>query len=111
MGTRHNALRVQHTALLWFACSSSSAAGVGIQQSFGLAIMTFTLSVKAFLVPLQFVQLQSSEKMQALQPTIKEINSKFGSNKEAASAATSRLYSTAKVNPFLGCLPALVQVR
>lgn len=61
-------------------------------------------------MPLQFVQLQSSEKMQALAPTVKEINAKFGQNKAAATAATNRLYSTTKVNPLIGCLPALVQV-
>ncbi|CAM9555050.1 unnamed protein product [Discosporangium mesarthrocarpum] len=83
--------------------------GIGIEQSFGLAIITFTLSVKTLLVPLQFIQLQSSERMQALQPTIKEINKKFGANKESAQAATSRLYESAKVNPLIGCLPALVQ--
>ncbi|CAM9224169.1 unnamed protein product [Ascophyllum nodosum] len=47
--------------------------------------------------------------MQSLQPTVKKINEKFGQNKEAASAATSRLYSTTKVNPLIGCLPALLQ--
>lgn len=73
--------------------------------------MTFTLGVKALLVPLQFIQLESSEKMAVLQPTVKEINEKFGQNKEAASMATNRLYSTTKVNPLIGCLPALLQVR
>lgn len=86
-------------------------AGIGIEQSFGLAIVTFTLGVKTLLVPLQAIQLQSSEKMQVLQPTVKEINAKFGQNKEAATAATNRLYAETKVNPLIGCLPALLQVR
>ncbi|CAM9703488.1 unnamed protein product [Ectocarpus sp. 4 AP-2014] len=83
--------------------------GIGIEQSFGLAIVTFTLGVKTLLVPLQAIQLQSSEKMQVLQPTVKEINAKFGQNKEAATAATNRLYAETKVNPLIGCLPALLQ--
>lgn len=85
--------------------------GIGIEQSFGLAIVTFTLTVKAFLVPLQVIQLESTEKMQSLAPTVKEINDKFGANKEAATAATNRLYSSTKVNPLIGCLPALLQVQ
>ena len=84
---------------------------MGIEQSFGLAIVSFTLAVKTLLVPLQVIQLQSSEKTQALAPTVKEINAKFGQNKEAATAATNRLYSETKVNPLIGCLPALLQVR
>lgn len=56
------------------------------------------------------VQLQSTEKMQVLAPTVKEINAKFGQNKEAATAATNRLYKETKVNPLIGCLPALLQV-
>lgn len=83
--------------------------GIGIEQSFGLAIVSFTLAVKTLLVPLQVIQLQSTEKTQALAPTVKEINAKFGQNKEAATAATNRLYSATKVNPLIGCLPALLQ--
>lgn len=59
---------------------------------------------------LQVIQLQSTEKMQALAPTVKEINEKFGQNKEAATAATNRLYKETNVNPLIGCLPALLQV-
>ncbi|CAN0296570.1 unnamed protein product, partial [Hapterophycus canaliculatus] len=84
--------------------------GIGIEQSFGLAIVSFTLAVKTLLVPLQVVQLQSTERMQALAPTVKEINAKFGQNKEAATAATNRLYKETQVNPLIGCLPALLQV-
>eukprot|EP00903_Cladosiphon_okamuranus_P020597 g18907.t1 len=83
--------------------------GMGIEQSFGLAIVSFTLMVKALLVPLQVIQLQSTERMQALAPTVKEINAKFGQNKEAATAATNRLYKETNVNPLIGCLPALLQ--
>lgn len=59
---------------------------------------------------LQVVQLQSTERMQSLAPTVKEINAKFGQNKEAATAATNRLYKETNVNPLIGCLPALLQV-
>lgn len=59
---------------------------------------------------IQVVQLQSTEKMQVLAPTVKEINAKFGQNKEAATAATNRLYKETNVNPLIGCLPALLQV-
>ncbi|CAN0008776.1 unnamed protein product, partial [Choristocarpus tenellus] len=45
-----------------------------------------------------------------LQPTVQEINKKFGANKDAAREVTNRLYETTKVNPLFGCLPALVQV-
>lgn len=59
---------------------------------------------------LQVIQLQSTERMQVLAPTVKEINAKFGQNKEAATAATNRLYKETNVNPLIGCLPALLQV-
>ncbi|CAM9629760.1 unnamed protein product [Phaeothamnion confervicola] len=83
---------------------------MGITNSFGLSVVTFTVAVKALLFPLNFLQLQSSDKMQRLQPTIKEIQKRYGRNKKAQQAVTSKLYEGTKVNPLAGCLPSFAQI-
>ena len=46
-------------------------------QNYGLAIILFTIIIKAVLMPLTFKQLKSSAQMQELQPKIKELQVKY----------------------------------
>ncbi len=45
--------------------------------------------------------------MQALQPRIKELQTKYKNKPEELQLETARLYKTAGVNPLAGCLPTL----
>ena len=48
--------------------------------------------------------------MQELAPRIKEIQKKYGSDRQRASQETMALYQAHGVNPLSGCLPMLIQI-
>jgi len=76
--------------------------------SYGLAIIAFTLLLRAVTLPLTMKQIQSSKKMQTLQPKLQEIQKKY-SDPKRRSEETMRLYKEEGVNPA-GCLvPTLIQ--
>jgi YidC/Oxa1 family membrane protein insertase len=90
-------------------CDSSLMQLTG-QKSFGLSIVVFTLFLKGLTYPLTYAQLQSTSKMQAIQPKVKEIQAKYASSPEIMNREMSKIYSDNNVNPLAGCLPSLVQI-
>ena len=78
--------------------------------SAGLAIILFTLVARVVILPLTLKSLQSTRKMQELQPQIKEIQRKYGKDQQKLSEETMKLYKEYKVNPAGGCLPMLLQL-
>ena len=48
--------------------------------------------------------------LQALQPTIKDIQAKYQSNPEVMNQKIAEIYQTNNVNPLAGCLPSIVQI-
>lgn len=84
---------------------------VGLKSnSWGISIIVLTLTIKLLTYPLTKTQLESTQKMQTLQPTIKEIQAKYQSNPEVMNQKIAELYQTNDVNPLAGCLPTLVQL-
>ncbi|KAG5177971.1 60Kd inner membrane protein-domain-containing protein [Tribonema minus] len=83
---------------------------IGIQNAFGLSIVTFTVLVKTVLLPLNFLQLQSAEKMQQITPVQKKIAEMYPDDKATQQIIVSRLYEQTKVNPLAGCLPSFAQI-
>ncbi len=83
---------------------------VGIPYSFGFAIILFTIVVKTLTYPLNVKQMKSAKATQELQPQIKELQKKYGDNREKLAQAQMGLYKEAGVNPLGGCLPMLVQM-
>jgi YidC/Oxa1 family membrane protein insertase len=81
-----------------------------LMRSAGLAVVVFTIIVKTVLVPLTVQSLRSSKAMQELQPKIKELQKKYGKDRQRLSQATMQLYSEHRVNPMAGCLPMLIQI-
>jgi YidC/Oxa1 family membrane protein insertase len=79
-------------------------------NSGGLAIIAFTIIVKTLLLPLTVKSIRSSKAMQELAPKIKEIQKKYGQDRQRASQETMALYSQHGVNPMAGCLPMLIQI-
>ncbi|GEM_PF-403447 len=76
--------------------------------SYGLAIIVFTLLLRLVTLPLTMRQIQSSKKMQTLQPKLQEIQKKY-SDPKRRSEETMKLYKEQGVNPA-GCLvPTLIQ--
>lgn len=76
----------------------------------GWSIILVTVIIRLVLMPLVWPSLKSSQKMQALQPKLKKLQEKFGSNKEALAKAQMELYKTEKINPLSGCLPNILQI-
>lgn len=80
----------------------------------GIGIILFTIIIRTILLPLMNIQLKSSQKMQEIQPEIKKIQAKYpGKDVESRrmmQEETQKLYAENKVNPYLGCLPLVVQM-
>jgi YidC/Oxa1 family membrane protein insertase len=85
-------------------------AATGTGNSWGISIVLLTILIKVVTYPLQKTQLESTNKMQAMQPAIKEIQTKYQSNPEVMNQKIAEFYQTNNINPLAGCLPALVQI-
>ncbi len=79
-------------------------------NSAGLAVILFTIIVKTLLLPLTVKAIRSSKSMQELQPKIKELQKKYGKDRQKISQETMALYQQHQVNPLAGCLPMLIQI-
>ncbi len=79
-------------------------------NNYGLAIILFTVLVKALLLPLTIKQQRSMALTQKLQPLLNEVQKKYANDKEKLNAETMKLYQKYKVNPMSGCLPMLIQL-
>ena len=75
-----------------------------------LSIVGLTLVVRLALVPLFVKQIKSSRNMQLLQPRVKELQKKFGHDRERLGQETMKLYRESGVNPLASCLPLLLQM-
>jgi YidC/Oxa1 family membrane protein insertase len=84
--------------------------GIGLPGSAGLAIILFTLVARVVILPLTLKSLQSTRKMQELQPQIKELQRKHGKDQQKLTEETMKLYREYKVTPVGGCLPMLIQL-
>lgn len=83
-------------------------------NSYGMGIIIFTFIIRVVLIPLNYFQTKSTRKMQKVQPQIKELQAKYASKdtqtRELLQSEISRVYSENGVNPYAGCLPAVVQM-
>jgi len=82
---------------------------LGVPGSAGVAIIVFTFLARLIILPLTLKSLQSTRKMQELQPQIKEIQRKYGKDQQKLSEETMKLYKEYKINPAGGCLPMVLQ--
>lgn len=81
----------------------------GLPGAGGLAIILFTILARLIILPLTLKSLQSTRKMQELQPQIKELQRKYGKDQQRLTEETMKLYREYKINPAGGCLPMLLQ--
>jgi YidC/Oxa1 family membrane protein insertase len=79
-------------------------------MSWVLSIIGLTLVIRAALIPLFVKQIKSSRNMQLIQPKVKELQKKYGHDRERLAAETMSLYRETGTNPFAACLPLLVQM-
>jgi YidC/Oxa1 family membrane protein insertase len=78
-------------------------------MSWVLSIVGLTVVIRAALIPLFVKQINASRNMQLIQPKVKELQKKYGHDREKLAQETMALYRESGTNPFASCLPLLVQ--
>lgn len=82
----------------------------GLVGDWGMAIILLTVAIRVLLIPLTWKQTKSMLELQRIQPKMKELQAKYKDDKEKLQEETMKFYQENKVNPFGGCLPALLQM-
>ena len=66
--------------------------------------------IRVALIPLFVKQIKSSRQMQLLQPKVRELQKKYGHDREKLGQETMKLYQEHNANPLSSCLPLLLQM-
>jgi YidC/Oxa1 family membrane protein insertase len=82
----------------------------GSKGNYGIAIILLTMIVRGLMFPLGRKQARVAQKMQELQPQLKEIQEKYKDDKEKQTRETFALYKKHGNPQYSGCLPALIQL-
>jgi len=77
---------------------------------YALTIIITTIIFKFLLLPIAISMNRSMEKMNDLNPKMKEIQNKYKNDPQTQSAKLAQLYKENKVNPASSCLPLIVQM-
>lgn len=78
--------------------------------NYGFAIILLTICIKIIFWPLTQKSYKSMKGMQKLQPEMKRMREKYGSDKQKLNQEMMAFYKENKVNPLGGCLPMLIQI-
>ena len=78
--------------------------------NFGIAIMLFTVGVKALFFPLANYSYRSMSKMKLLGPKMTAMRERFKDDPQKMQSEMMTMYKAEKVNPASGCLPMVVQI-
>ena len=86
--------------LLWFLYT--------IFKNYGVAIILFTIILKIVMFPMTLKQQKSMASQSKLAEKQKELQKKFGTNKQKYNEELMKLYEKEGVNPSSGCLTTLI---
>lgn len=78
--------------------------------SWAFAIISLTIVIRIALIPLFVRQIKNSRNMQLLQPKVRELQKKYGHDRERLTQETMKLYKETGTNPLASCLPLLLQM-
>lgn len=81
-----------------------------ILNSYGLAIIIFSVLLRIILIPITIKQQKAMKKNAEMQEKMKEIQSKYKNNPEKLNQETIELYKKEKMSPFSGCFSAILQL-
>src|SRR3954471_19810479 len=95
--------------IVWHALFSD-VLGLPEGVSWALSIIGLTLVIRICLIPLFVKQIKNSRNMQLLQPKVKELQKKYGHDRERLTQETMKLYKETGTNPLASCFPLLVQM-
>ncbi|HMH81699.1 MAG TPA: membrane protein insertase YidC [Gemmatimonadales bacterium] len=79
-----------------------------LSLAYGWVLIIFGVLVRALLWPLNQRAMESSIRMQAVAPLLKQIQERYKNEPERLQREMMRLYKEHKVNPLGGCLPMLL---
>lgn len=79
-----------------------------LTNSYGLALIFFTLIVKLVLLPFQLKSKKSMIRMNQFQPKMREIQEKYANNQQKMNEELQLLYAQEGINPMSGCLWSLL---
>ena len=96
--------------LVLFHSVWSPVFGAGNGWTWALSIVSLTVVIRVALIPLFVKQIKSSRSMQLLQPKVRELQKKYGHDREKLGAETMKLYKENNANPLASCLPLLIQM-
>lgn len=79
-------------------------------NNYGIAIILFSIILRIILVPITISQQKSMKKTSKIQKETQEIQKKYKNNQEKLNQEIMELYKREKMNPFSGCLSAIIQI-
>jgi YidC/Oxa1 family membrane protein insertase len=95
---------------LWDVLLPGAGGFLGTTWPWILAIVFLVITVRIILFPIFVKQIRSQRAMQALQPKMKEIQTKYKGDQAKLREETTKLFQQEKVNPLMGCLPMFLQI-
>lgn len=81
-----------------------------LTHSWAFSIILLTVFLRILLYPLNTWSIKSMRRMQQLSPQIQAIQQKYKKDPKKSQMEIMNLYREKKVNPFMGCLPILIQI-
>ncbi|MVA74935.1 membrane protein insertase YidC [Auraticoccus sp. F435] len=96
--------------LVLFHALWSPLLGADSGWTWTLSIVCLTVVVRILTIPLFVKQIKSSRNMQLVQPKMRELQKKYGHDRERLGQETMKLYREEGVNPMASCLPLLLQM-
>jgi YidC/Oxa1 family membrane protein insertase len=81
-----------------------------MKLSYGLAIVVITVVIKLLFWPLTQASTRSMKRLQALQPQMNEIRTKYKDDPAKMNRKTMEFMKENKVSPLGGCLPMVLQI-
>lgn len=95
---------------VWAAALPGSGHWLGTDWPWILSIVCLVVTVRIILFPIFVKQIRSQRAMQALQPKLKELQTKHKGDQQTLREEMMKLYQSEKVNPLMGCLPMFLQI-
>ncbi|WP_020574619.1 membrane protein insertase YidC [Actinopolymorpha alba] len=77
--------------------------------TWALSIVGLVVVIRILLIPLFVRQIRASRNMALLQPKVRELQKKYGHDRERMGQELMKLYKESGTNPFSSCMPILLQ--
>ena len=81
-----------------------------VWDSYGMAIVLFTVAIYLVLTPLTIKSTRSMIAMQRVQPELKKLQAQYKDDKETLQKEMMAFYQANNINPLSSCLPLLLQM-